>query len=61
MHPSLEQFVQSLAAAGLLTENDVQSAVESWVGNNQPTDSASFAELLVSSGKLTPFQAQELL
>jgi formylglycine-generating enzyme required for sulfatase activity/serine/threonine protein kinase len=58
MAVSLGQFVQHLAASGLLTATEVSAFQQSLPAGQQTTDAETLARALVSAGKLTKYQAQ---
>ena len=58
---SIDQFGKALVASGLLTAEEVKTYWNAIPAAERPKDGDGFAQLLVTSGKLTKFQAQELL
>jgi len=61
MAVSVDQFGKSLVASGLLTAEDVKALWNAIPAEGRPKDGDGFAQLLIDSKKLTPFQAAELL
>ena len=58
---SIEQFGKNLVSSGLLTAEEVKALWNGLPAEGRPKDGDGFAQALVAAGKLTPFQAQELL
>jgi serine/threonine protein kinase/Leucine-rich repeat (LRR) protein len=61
MAVSVDQFGKSLVASGLMTAEEVKASWNAIPAEGRPKDGDGFAQLLVDSKKLTPFQAAELL
>ena len=61
MAMTVDQFSKSLVAVGLMTAEELMALWGSIPAEQRPQRSADFAQLLVERGKLTSFQAQELL
>ncbi|MBL9094370.1 MAG: serine/threonine-protein kinase, partial [Planctomycetaceae bacterium] len=56
-----EQFGKALVASGLATAEELKASWNSLPADGRPKDAAGFARALIDLGRLTPFQAQELL
>ena len=56
-----EQFGKALVASGLTTAEELKASWNSLPADGRPKDAAGFARALIDLGRLTPFQAQELL
>ena len=61
MAVSAEQFGKALVASGLFTADDVKALWSSLDAAERTAEAGKFSERLVAQGKLTPFQAEELL
>lgn len=61
MPQSVDQFAKSLVAAGLSTADEIKTFWGALPAGERPKDGETFSQLLVRFGKLTEFQAQELL
>ncbi|MBA4019096.1 MAG: hypothetical protein C0483_18165 [Pirellula sp.] len=61
MAVSIDQFGKSLVASGLLTAEEVKALWTALPANDRPKDGETFSSLLIKQGRLSPFQAQELL
>jgi len=57
-HVTLAQFVQNLVASRLMTEDQVQTALDEQPPNQRPQSGDELAKLLHRQGRLTRFQAQ---
>ena len=57
---SLKQFIDQLAASGLMAADDLSAYVEDLPADQQPNDAETLARLLVAAEKVTPFQAQQI-
>ena len=57
---SLEQFVECVAASGLLSHDEIQSFRNEFPVDAAPKDAETLAKALFKKGKLTEFQAQRL-
>ncbi len=58
--PSLQQFVERLAASRLFSQADLDALLTSWQAASSPTDADLFARWLVKQKKLTAYQAQQV-
>lgn len=61
MPQTVDQFAESLVAAGLATADEIKSLWETLSAEKRPEDAETFSKLLVGQGTITEFQAQELL
>lgn len=61
MAVTVDQFSKALVASGLMAAEELMSLWAEIPVGDRPTKSEDFAQLLVVQGKLTSFQAQELL
>ena len=61
MAVSIEQFGKALVASGLFTGDEAKAFWNGLPAEARPKDGEGFAQALVAGGKLTAFQAQELL
>jgi serine/threonine protein kinase len=61
MAATVDQLGQALIASGLLATNDLTSLWGELPADRRPGDAAALAKLLVERGKLTAFQAKEVL
>ena len=59
-HPSLGQFIESLANSGLLTVEEVRAFRDSLPPERRPRDAQALARELVRAEKLTKYQAGEV-
>lgn len=58
---SVDQLGKAIVAAGLMPVEELESIWSALPASGRPKDGATFAGLLVTQGKLTEFQSQELL
>ncbi|MBA4015616.1 MAG: hypothetical protein C0483_00360 [Pirellula sp.] len=58
---SIEQLGKALVSSGLLTAEEVKALWNGLPAEGRPKDGDGFAQALIAAGKLTKFQAQELL
>lgn len=56
----LEQFVQSLAASGLMSGDEIQEFLDGLPSGEKPKSGGDFAKTLFRKGKLTKFQAEAI-
>ena len=61
MPVNADQLEKAIIAAGLLPADELRSVWARLPAGERPADGESYAAVLVQQGKLTPFQAQELL
>lgn len=61
MAVSIEQFGKALVASGLLTAEEAKAFWNGLPPESRPKEGEGFAQSLIGAGKLTAFQAQELL
>ena len=61
MAVSIEQFGKALVASGLFTGEEAKAFWNALPAEARPKDGEGFAQALIAAGKLTAFQAQELL
>lgn len=61
MPMSLDQFAKALATSGLFSAEDVKEFWSSLAAEERPKIGEAFAELLTARGRLSKFQADELL
>src|SRR5687768_7032313 len=58
---TVDQFVQAFVAAGLSSSAELKTIWSAFPADDRPRTGNDFAARLVASGKLTKFQADELL
>ena len=58
---SAEQFAKAVIAAGLSSADEIKSIWNAIPSGQRPKDGETFAKLLTTENKLSPFQAHELL
>ena len=56
----LEQFVQSLAASGLMSAEEIQEFLDRLADNEKPQSGGDLAKSLFRKGRLTKFQAESV-
>ncbi|MFO0870822.1 MAG: bifunctional serine/threonine-protein kinase/formylglycine-generating enzyme family protein [Pirellulales bacterium] len=61
MTVSPNRFRKSLVSSGLMSADEVQTFWQTLSREEQPTDGETFSRVLIDRGRLTPFQAAELL
>ena len=61
MPGTVNQFLTDLVTSRLMTEGDVRAARAALPADRQPADAESLAAELVSAGKLTAYQAKQVL
>ncbi len=61
MAVSVEQFGKALTASGLFTAEELKALWSGLPADARPKQGEGFAKLLIDQGKLTPFQADEIL
>src|SRR5688572_20575949 len=61
MAASVDQFGKALVASGLMTADEVKATWSALSADSRPKNGDDFAERLVDRGKLTAYQAREIL
>jgi hypothetical protein len=58
---SVEQFLLSLTASGLMSAEEIAAFQESFPPEKRPKDVQQLAQVLIQEGKLTKYQATAIL